>query len=320
MKVLNVKFSTAAISAAAAVLLACSTWFLLSKARLNRKVSTDLSVASARMEVLTLRDPAAGSATIQAAKFELEKLDAFLQNVEKHFLPAPCPAQLGNMEFRAYLDTTVAQLRRDAAESGVELPHEYWFSFAAQKGAMTFASESLEPLARQLSEIDLLCRALFRAKVNTMEWVKRVPVEKSDILGSQDYLSTKATTNELAVIMPYELCFQGFPSELERFLENLAELPQFFAVANLVVEAVGPAVSSGIPSWPTRVWPPEYVRSHVPQLPDRHQTPGQTRRRIVQSGPQTVISGKLLRFIVSVEAVRVNPAKRASTGLASKRP
>ena len=36
--------------------------------------------------------------------------------------------------------------------AGVEVPTNYWFTFAAQKGAMSFAQTSLEPLASQLAD------------------------------------------------------------------------------------------------------------------------------------------------------------------------
>ena len=55
-------------------------------------------------------------------------------------------------------------------------------------------------------------------------------------LGSQDYLSIKGSTNTWSVVMPYEVAFQGFSSELASVLDGLARLPYCFIVTNLVVE------------------------------------------------------------------------------------
>src|SRR5258708_21592892 len=100
------------------------------------------------------------------------------------------------MEFRTYLDNTRSKLLFDAQRAGVEVPTNYWFTFAAQKGSMTFAPASLQPLASQLADIKTLCGVLFDAKVNSLVSIKRVAVDNQDTsLGSQEYLSVKASTN-----------------------------------------------------------------------------------------------------------------------------
>src|SRR5262249_32258274 len=153
---------------------------------------------------------------------EARRVQGFLGDVEKHFLPAPYPQELNAMTFRTYLDNSIAKLRVDAQHAGVEIPTNYWFTFAAQKGAMTYAATSLQPLASQLADIQTLCGVLFDAKVNSLVWLKRVAVDSQDSsLGSQDYLTTKASTNNWSVVVPYEVAFQGFSSQLASVMAGL---------------------------------------------------------------------------------------------------
>ena len=63
-------------------------------------------------------------------------------------------------------------------------------------------------------------------------------MEGKDSAGSQDYLSAKPVTNAWAELVPYEVAFHGFSSELAAVLEGLSHLPQGIVVTNLVVEPV----------------------------------------------------------------------------------
>lgn len=295
-------------------LLGLAGFYLYTKIQQDHAITEELNSATQKLETLARRDPYPNQENIKAAKEEGKRLQGFLADVEKHFNSAPYPEQLNNFEFRTFLDKTRAKLLSEAQVAGVETPTNYWFSFGAQKGAMTFSSKSLQPLASQLADIEAICEALFDAKVNSLVWLRRVPVDSLDSLGSQDYLSAKAVTNAYAVIMPYEVTFQGFSSELAHVLDNLNRSPYFLCVTNIVVEQAANA-TSGDQSSPAANLYSRYGMSPEQNLANRYggrygryggmQQPVQPVQP-VQTGPTVILNEKPLRFILSVQAIKLN--------------
>jgi hypothetical protein len=305
-------------------LLGFAGYYLYMKIQADQAVTGELDAATTRLESLAKRDPYPNAENIGAAKQEATRVQGFLSEVEKHFQPAPYPQELSSMTFRTYLDNTRAQLQADAHHSGVEIPTNYWFTFAAQKGAVTFSPASLQPLASELADIQTLCEVLFDAKVNSLVWLKRVAVDKDDTVlgGSQEYLNTKGSTNNWSVVMPYELAFQGFSSGLASVLEGLARLPHCFIVTNIVVEPAATAAAPTEEQNPMndlmsryRMMRPTdpgallrsrygggYPGRYGPMMPPPQQVP-----RPVNRGPQTVLDEKPLRFTLSVQAVKLKP-------------
>jgi hypothetical protein len=289
--------------------LGAAAFYLFTRIQHNQEVTTLLGQATGQLEQLAHRDPYPSADNINAVQQEQARVQTFLRTVEQHFAPTTCPAVRNNMEFRTYLDETIAQLRTEAARSRVELPADYWFTFAAQKGAMTFSEKSLMPLARQLAEIRSLCEALFDAKVNTLSGLKRAPVETQDTLGSEDYLNMQPLTNRWAVLVPYEIAFQGFSSELAALLERLARAPQCFVVTNLTVE---PTVQSGAPGTADNLLPRLLEARHdghgvLPGYLDRYLTPNRAvpTLRPRPRGSAPVLSEQPLRFVLGVQAIRL---------------
>ena len=289
-------------------LLGAAAFYLCTKIHQNQQVTVALNRATGKLERLAHRDPYPSSENIKAVRQEQVRLQGFLQGVEQHFAPNPCPQVRNNMEFRTYLDETIARLRAEAARSGVEVPTEYWFTFAAQKGALTFSEKTLSPLAQQLAEIRSLCEALFDAKVNLLAWLKRAPVDSHDTLGSQDYLNAQPVTNRWAVLVPYEIAFQGFTSELAALLERLARAPQCFIVTNLTVE---PALHSDAPAALGDLQPRLLDARHdgpraLPSGMDRYlRRPPGVFRPPQSQGPATVLAEQPLRFVLGVQAIRL---------------
>jgi len=277
---------------------------------------------------LAKRDPYPNPENISAAKDEAKRVQGFLVDVENHFQAPPFPTNLNSMEFRTYLDNTRARLLTDAQRAGVEVPTNYWFTFAAQKGSMTFSANTLQPLAAQLADISTLCGVLFDAKVNSLVSIKRVPVDSQDSLGSQDYINAKGATNAWSVTMPYEVSFQGFSSGLAAVLQNLARLPQCLIVTNIVVEPAASASSTEEqPSYDpmSRYRMPAPGTSAQELLMQRYGNRGMNRYggggrpmptmpvqpqvvRPVQRGPATILDEKPLRVTLSVQAVRLKPS------------
>src|SRR5579862_3096000 len=130
----------------ALALLGFAGFYLYAKIQQDQAVTGELDAATAKLEGLAKRDPYPNADNIGAAKQEANRLHGFLSEVEKHFLPAAYPQELSSMTFRTYLDNTRAQLQTDARRAGVDIPTNYWFTFGAQKGSMTFSPTSLQPL------------------------------------------------------------------------------------------------------------------------------------------------------------------------------
>ena len=125
---------------------------------------------------------------------------------------------------------------------------------------MSFAAGSLQPLAVQLGEIRAIADVLFEAKINSLERIRRERVSTDDANGSQsNYLIDRSTTNELAVLTPYELTFNCFSTELAAVLAGFASSSNGFLVKNFNVEPA-PAQSQMevAPAAQTQVAAPQY--------------------------------------------------------------
>jgi hypothetical protein len=221
-------------------LLGLAGYYLYTKIEENTAVSAKLEQTTTELKTLVGRDPHPGPEPIAAAKEEQVKLKAFLDQVKTHFSPPPSTNQLTSREFRNRLDNTIAELKRSAALAGVQLETNYWFSFEAHKTAVNFATNHVSALASQLVDIRTLCHILYDAKVLKVTGVKRVAVT-SDDTGTSDYVSTKATTNAWAIIMPYEVSFDAFSSELAAVLKGLLKSRDCFVVKNITVEKAADA-------------------------------------------------------------------------------
>lgn len=225
----------------ALILLGVAGYFLFTKYGQDQTVTEQLTQNTEDLKKLVGRDPHPDANNIETAKAEHKKLLAFMGQVRRYFRPA-ITNHPSSREFRSMLDRTIAELQHGGERSGVQLPEDYWFTFSAQKAAMTFSTNLLGPLTAQLLDIRELCHILFDAKIISLERLRRVSVGQEDgggALGtsfSQDYLEEKGTTNQWAIVTPYEITFQGFSSELAELLKGLIRSPNCFVVKNLAVE------------------------------------------------------------------------------------
>jgi hypothetical protein len=172
--------------------------------------------------------------------------------------------------------------------------------------------------------VRLICGVLFDAKVNSLIWLKRAPVDNQDSsLGSQDYLGIKPTTNNWSVVVPYEVAFQSFSSELAAVLDGLARLPHCFMVTNIVVEPA--ATASSATEEPASMYTQRYgpavdqSQRAMERYGGRYGGRGRMMPQPVQPqpvqvrpasrGPATVLEEKPLRFTLSINAVKLKTTK-----------
>lgn len=317
-------------------LLGAAGFFLYTKYEANRAIGEELDANIANLKSLANRDPHPGTAevdNISAAKAEAARVKEFLGEV-KQFFPVQFTDPLDSRQFRAMLDTRISRLQSGADESGVKLPEDYWFTFAAQKSAVKFDDKALTTLATQLLEINELCRVLYDAKVVALDSVRRAPVASEDS-GFQDYLSEqKGSTNQWGVLMPYEVTFRGFSTEVARVFEGLIRNTN----ACFVVKNVGINRADAAPVNPMMgmmggdgkgspygryggMMSPQGMGGRGGMSPDMASRYGlaPTTPQRSASSPNlrgTMLDEKLLKVTLTLESVRL---KRDETALASER-
>ena len=243
-------------SVVALVLMGLAGWFLYSKWTLNNDILTKLNADYAELKTLNTQKPHPGAGQVNNIKLAQEQRDqvrAFTKKTRDYFQPIsriPDLPKVTDHDFSVALSRTIEQLQHDATNASVTVPANYSFSFEAQKSRINFAANSLEPLAVQLGEVKQICAALFQAKINSLDNLRRERVSPDDSAGPQtDYLTEKSATNELAVMTPYEVTFRCFSSELAAVLSNLAASPAAMLVKTINVE-LAPAAPTPEPTAP----------------------------------------------------------------------
>jgi hypothetical protein len=319
-------------------LLGFAIFFLLSRKQAVDEVTGELSSRTEEWKQLVARDPYPNQENIEKAKGEQKKLTEFLNQAQKYFAPvASFSTNLDGATFKNLLETTIAELVRDAEKSGVSLPssNRYDFTFKPQRSSLDFAPATLVPLAMQVSEIKAICDVLFDARVHTLVGLRRAPVAKEDegAAGSADYLGgRKVATNTVtgAVLAPYEIIFYGFSTELGAVLEGFYRSPNCFIVKNIDVQtnvvfaSASEYTPSYVPSYfaptasgvqPPALTPMQQMQmryggryGRTPSMPPPVLTPPPTLAvptAPVRRGPETVLDERPLKITLFVEAVRL---------------
>jgi hypothetical protein len=318
-------------SVVALALMGLAGYYLYAKWAYNNEVLTKLNEQYAKLQELNDEKPHPGSASgpvdnIKNAKEYIQDLKAYKQKALAYFVPiSPIPerAKLNNQEFTAALRETLDRLQKEAAVASVSLPPDaggYSFSFTAQRSRMTFATNSLEPLSAQLGEVKAICQVLFAAKINNLDSLRRERVSVDDQSGLvTDYLVASSTTNEFAVLTPYELSFRCFSSELAAVLEGFASSKHAMVVKDINVEpTTGPIVGDantgaagaeavppgmgGVPGMPGMPG----MRGYYPPGEAAAPKPAQT---ITKGGMPVALDERPLRITLSLNVIKLLPSK-----------
>jgi hypothetical protein len=230
-------------SVVALVLMGLAGWFLYSKWTLNNDILAKLNADYDELKGLNNQKPHPGAGQINNIKLAQQQRDQVRDFVKKnrtYFQPIPRVPDMPKVtdhDFSVALSRAIEQLQHDATNASVTLPANYAFSFEAQKSRINFAPNSLDALAVQLGEVKEICSALFQAKVNSLDNIRRERVSPDDSAGPQtDYLTEKSVTNELAVMTPYEITFRCFSSELAAVLSDFASSPAAILVKTINAE------------------------------------------------------------------------------------
>ena len=169
---------------------------------------------------------------------------------------------LDDNTFLEFMHTKVYGLQRQCKNQRIRLPKfeeedkEFVFSFSKAWNEPEFKSHEREIMAYQLAEIEALCQALFKANIHEIYNIRRLKIMRGGEGGQMteedllEYLpdakfkleDVKKCVGEApgSRVMPYEVTFRGFSSELSMALEELYKSPVFFVVKNIaVIEATG---------------------------------------------------------------------------------
>ena len=174
---------------------------------------------------------------------------------------------LDNNTFRNYMQKTVFELQSRCKAQRIRLPkiddeeREFRFSFSKIWDTFEFEPHERELMSHQLAEIEVLCNALFAANVHEIYNLKRLKVVRNptDMDMGEDSLEylheMEFSLNDVmefasgnnadstprlnlvpgARVLPYEVTFRGFSSELSKVLEELYKSKVFFVVKNIAV-------------------------------------------------------------------------------------
>jgi hypothetical protein len=191
-------------------------------------------------------------------------------------------------------------LQRDATLASVQLPPRYDFSFGAIKSRISFAPGSLPALAQQLGEVRAICDILFRAKVNTLDAIQRVRVSPDD-KEMADYIEVQPVASPQADLVPYQITFHCFSTELAGVLTGFATSPHGFRVKTLTVESASgaaPVPAGANPGGEERPVPMADATAPAPTAPVV----------TMRGGLQTVINEHLLKATLTVELIKLKAA------------
>ncbi len=308
--------------AVAVALLGLAGYYFYSRWSLDKESLTKLEEAYADLERISMLNPNPGNEkvnNIELAKKQREKALTKIQEIQKFFVPIPTIPNpqdgiVTKEDFASSLRRTIDQLQKEAALGGVTLPQRYDFSFQAQRNLPNFAAGSLPPLSAQLGDIKTICGILFQAKINSLDWIHRERVSADDQNGpQQDYLDPThlSVTNELAVLVPYEIQFQCFSAELAGALAGFGASQHGIIVKSVNVEpstgaAYDPALgAAGTPGAPA--YNPEmalaYRMGYTPP-PQPVAAPAQ------RGGLQTVLDEKPVKVTLILNVVRLLPKQQ----------
>jgi len=224
-------------------LLLLSGYYLYANSAKNNAAREQLEGEYHELQRLSNLKPHPGKGNVDNIRMAREQKEALLKVMERvraGFQPIPAEPDSKTVtgeEFSASLRRTLEQLTRLAGNSSVLLPTNYSFSFEAEKRLVKFSPGSLDRLAVQLGEVKVISEVLFRAKVNKLTGLRRQRVSADDLKGPQtDYLAEGSTSNDLAVIAPYEITFESFGAELAEVMSGFANSPHGIVIKGINVK------------------------------------------------------------------------------------
>lgn len=231
------------------VLLGGSAFFLFTQSSRESTVNAALEEKRAEWNRLNGLNPYPDEKNIKAVKDEAARVDKLTVALKNSIKPPVVQPVGDTFALKLLIETTISELKKEAEAAGVHLPDRYAFTFQKLREMPQFDSNGIPKLAEQVAQISALCRALFSAKIHSLDQLRRPSILK-DEGGSSEYLTKKAiTNNNLIVRAPYDVSFRCFSSELAGVIRALASMDELVAIKTLNVEPTTlPASGGGQPT------------------------------------------------------------------------
>ena len=159
---------------------------------------------------------------------------------------------------------------------------------------------------------------LYEAKIHDLVGLKRVAAATEDNNATDFLGDKKPTTNEVAIVTPYEVTFQGFSSELAKVLEGLINSKQCFVVRSVGVEKASAITQPGMEGTPGTF--PGYPGGYPGSRYSRYAPQAYYPQPQVRRAGNVLLDENKLRFVLMVDAVRLKPQPEEQAGMAQAMP
>lgn len=227
------------------VLLGGSAFFLFSEAGRDTEVTTQLEAKRAEWDRLNNLNPFPDEKNIKALKEEAARVRKVADDLRGSIKPVEVPAVNDTFALRLLIERTISDLTQEAENAGVDLPSKYAFTFQKLRDiGGQFDSNGIPRLAEQVEQIRALCGVLFRAKIHSLDTLRRPAILKEEGAGS-DYLTKRSVTNNWVVRTPYDLTFKAFSSELAAVIRGFAALDQLVVIKTINIDPTSLRSSGG---------------------------------------------------------------------------
>ena len=236
----------------AVALIGFGGYYLWTQMELNDSINKDLEQTKTDLGDLGKLPIQPTVQNLEMVKKELAKAKSYVTEARKNF-PSPQTPAVINQTYKSLLETTIAELRKEALLAGTKLPTNYNFSFEAEIGPVNFEPASFKPLTEQLAEIATISSNLFRARIDHLDMIRRVAVSKYDSSTSSDILAQSYSVNketEMA-LWPYEFRFSCFSPALAAALQNISHAPSGMILKSVAVEPMPPPPAARGVVWST---------------------------------------------------------------------
>lgn len=285
----------------------------------DKAVKDDFDSVMNELTGLRNMNPYPTPENIESAKAEATQMRGLVGQFQTVFAPFPPTPTMNEQGFAAELARRLNQWQLAAKTAAVKLPDpEYAFSFAGLTGQLAFPSNCIPGWLEQFNEMQGILDIIFRAHVNELGDVQRVPVYPGD-QGGNGFLATTWVTNQLGVVAPYQISIVCFTRELSQILEGLITSTNCYVVKSVVVAPTKAQAQSGggapvyaqrysVPGQPRPMSDAErYGRgaAPVPTTP----APVYAYRTAAPAGPVTVIREQPLYVTLVIDAIQVKPVK-----------
>lgn len=293
----------------------------------DKAVKDDFDSVMNELTGLRNMNPYPTPENIDAAKGEATQMRGLLGQFQTVFVPFPPVATMNEQAFAAELARRVSQWQTEAKTAAVKLPDpDYAFSFAGLRGQLAFPSNCIPGWLQQFNEMQGILDIVFRAHVNELTAVQRVPVYPGD-QGGNDFLATTWVTNQLGVVAPYQVSVVCFTRELAQIMEGLISATNCYVVKSVVVapakaQGQGGSLNNNATQayTPQQRYPVAQPRALTPE--ERYgrgagsvpaptvSAPAYSYRPAAPVGPVTIIREQPLIVTLVIDAVQVKPVKQ----------